>query len=283
MFIPDTAFKMGLGGHGVETKLSPGLHVLKYRLLLCFLATTCEAFFFRGLVPITYCEEGHRNSYCMSSIQVFADKLYSVETVIFYDCESIDFCQDALKRTPSETLGQILSGEQITSCPYKFSFNKEEMCGKVWIKSYGPVSEDGMSMLAFEEREKQGSHQHGVIDNIQVIWCYDMEDGEHHCVSGFPIGCFNAANDQVKGSCLINFNKNNSLYLFNHVDVTITYHMESDTSSKLAKLISSRVDPRRYEHSGEGHLTCNEPPLEIPEEDTDNLNVIYTYSVKFEA
>lgn len=65
MFIPDTAFKMGLGGHGVETKLSPGLHVLKYRLLLCFLATTCEAFFFRGLVPITYCEEGHRNSYCM--------------------------------------------------------------------------------------------------------------------------------------------------------------------------------------------------------------------------
>ncbi|XP_028632738.1 transmembrane 9 superfamily member 2-like [Grammomys surdaster] len=285
MLVPETAFKMSLDGRGVKTKFCPGLHGLKWQLLLCFLATTCEAFFFPGLVPITYCEEGNPNSYCKSSIQVYADKLYSVETVMFYDYDSFDFCQDSLKKTPSKTLGQILSGEQITSCPYKFSFNKEETCRKVYVKFYAPDSEDEMSKLAFLKRGiKQDYHHHWVIDNTQVIWCYDTEDGEHHCVSGFPIGCFNAPSDQVKGSCLINpeFNKNNSLYLFNHLDITITYHKESDTNSQVAKVISSRVDPKSYKHSDEDHITCNEPPMEIPEEDTENLKVVYTYSVKFE-
>lgn len=55
---------MGLDGRGVETKFCPGLHGLKWQLLLCFLAATCEAFFFPGLVPITYCEEGNPNTYC---------------------------------------------------------------------------------------------------------------------------------------------------------------------------------------------------------------------------
>lgn len=64
MLVPETAFKMGLDGCRVEIKFCPGLHGLKWQLLLCFLATTCEAFFFPGLVPITYCEEGNPNSYC---------------------------------------------------------------------------------------------------------------------------------------------------------------------------------------------------------------------------
>ncbi|XP_052026311.1 transmembrane 9 superfamily member 2-like [Apodemus sylvaticus] len=286
LLVPETLFKMGFRGRDcdMETKLCPGLYWLKCQLLLFFLVTTCEAFFFPGLVPITYCEEGHSNSYCKSSIQVYADKLYSVETVMFYDYDSFDFCQDSLKRTPSETLGQILSGEQVTSCPYKFSFKKEETCRKVCVKSYDPDNEDEMNKLAFLKRAiKQNYHHHWVIDNTGIIWCYDTEDKEHHCVSGFPIGCFNVPSDEVRGSCLINpeFNKNNSLYLFNHLDITITYHVESDTS-KVAKLISSRIDPKSYKHSDEDHLTCNEPPMEIPEEDTEILTVVYTYSVKFE-
>ena len=38
-----------------------------------------------------------------------------------------------------------------------------------------------------------------------------------------------------------------------------------------------------YKHTDENHLTCNEPPLEITEEDTNNFIMVYTYSVKFEA
>ncbi|KAH0520161.1 Transmembrane 9 superfamily member 2, partial [Microtus ochrogaster] len=33
-----------------------------------------------------------------------------------------------------------------------------------------------------------------------------------------------------------------------------------------------------YKHTDENHLTCNEPPLEITEEDTNNFIMVYTYS-----
>uniref|UniRef100_A0A8C8U6I0 Transmembrane 9 superfamily member n=1 Tax=Peromyscus maniculatus bairdii TaxID=230844 RepID=A0A8C8U6I0_PERMB len=278
MPVPEAAVKMG-------TKLCLAVPGLRWLLRLWLLFATCEAFYFPGLVPITYCEESHPNSRCQSSIQVYADKFYSVETILSYDYDSFDFCQDSLKKTPSETLGKILSGEEIVSCPYKFSFNKEETCRKVCVKSYAPENEDQMNKLAFLKGGiRQNYYHHWVIGNTHVIWCYDMEDGEHYCESGFPIGCFNAPSGQLKGPCLINpeFNKNNSLYLFNHFDITITYHMEDDTTRNVAKLISSRVDPKSYKHLDENHLTCNEPPLEIPEDNTENLNVVYTYSVKFE-
>ncbi|KAL6040400.1 hypothetical protein STEG23_015181 [Scotinomys teguina] len=219
------------------------------------------------------------------SIQVYADKFYSVETILSYDYDSFDFCQDSLKKTPSETLGKMLSGQQTVSCPYKFSFNKEEICRKVCVKYYAPHNEDQMNKLAFlKEGIKNNYYHHWVIDDTRVIWCYDMEDGEHYCELGCPIGCFNTPSGQLKGSCLTNpeFNKNNSLYLFNHFDITITYDMENDTTRNGARLISSRVDPKSYNHLDENHLTCNEPPLEIPEDNRENLNVIYTYSVKFE-
>ncbi|CAH6780155.1 Gm364 [Phodopus roborovskii] len=277
---------MGPGGFYLGTKLCLGLPGL--RLLLClwlFATTSCEAFYFPGLIPTTYCEEGHPNPHCLSSIQVYADKLYSLETVVSYDYDSFDFCKDTLKRTPSETLAKILSGEQIISSPYKFSFNKEETCRKVCVKSYAPENEDQMNKLAFLKGGiKQNYYHRWVIDNTRMIWCYDTEGGEHYCILGFPIGCFNNLSGQLKGSCLPNnpeFSKNNTLYLFNHVDITITYHMESDTTRNIAKLVSSRVEPKSYKHTDENHLTCSGPPLEIPE-DADNLNVVYTYSVKFE-
>ncbi|XP_036695224.1 transmembrane 9 superfamily member 2-like [Balaenoptera musculus] len=78
------------------------------------------------------------------------------------------------------------------------------------------------------------------------------------------------------------FNKSNTFYLFNHVDITITYHGESETNWGIVRLVTARLDPKSYKHSDENHLTCNGPPMEIPGEYTDKLNVTYTYSVKFE-
>ncbi|XP_060230658.1 transmembrane 9 superfamily member 2-like [Meriones unguiculatus] len=254
-------------------------------LWLWHLAAICDAFHFPGLAPIMYCEEDQPNSHCKSSIQVYSDKLYSVEMVNTHYYDSFDFCQDSLKKAPSDTLGQILSGERVTSCPYKFSFKKEETCRKVCAKFYAPRNKNSMNKLAFLKKGiKENYYHYWLVDNTLVVWCYDKEDGEHYCTSGFPIGCFNSPGSQLKGPCMINpnFNKNNSLYLFNHVDITITYHIKRDRTNNVMHLISSTVNPKSYKHSDEDHLTCNEPPLEIPEEITDNLTVVYTYSVKFE-
>ncbi|XP_039073073.1 transmembrane 9 superfamily member 2-like isoform X1 [Hyaena hyaena] len=84
------------------------------------------------------------------------------------------------------------------------------------------------------------------------------------------------------GSMGSEYNRSNTYFLINHVDITITYHRESGRNWGLARLVSARLELQSYKHSGEDHLTCNGPPMEIPQEDTDKFNVTYTYSVRFE-
>lgn len=31
-------------------------------------------------------------------------------------------------------------------------------------------------------------------DNMPVTWCYDLEDGQQYCNTGFPMGCYKSAN-----------------------------------------------------------------------------------------
>lgn len=46
------------------TKVSIALPGLRWCLWLWLLAANCEAFYFLGLGPIKYCEDGSPNSYC---------------------------------------------------------------------------------------------------------------------------------------------------------------------------------------------------------------------------
>ena len=42
------------------------------------------------------------------------------------------------------------------------------------------------------------------------------------------------------------FNKKNSFYMFNHVDIKITYHSGGDEGWKGARLVAATMEPRRY-------------------------------------
>ncbi|KAH0630812.1 hypothetical protein JD844_004056 [Phrynosoma platyrhinos] len=125
---------------------------------------------------------------------------------------------------------------------------------------------------------------HWIIDNMPVTWCYDVEDGQKYCNPGFPIGCFVALDGRPKDACIISseFNKKNTFYLFNHVDITITYHSGKDENWPGARLVTARLEPKSYKHTDINKLTCEEPPMEIPAETTSKLDLIYSYSVKFE-
>ncbi|XP_058392833.1 transmembrane 9 superfamily member 2-like isoform X5 [Diceros bicornis minor] len=259
--------------------------LLELGLLLGLQAAPCAAFYLPGLAPVNFCEADRETASCKSSIAIFVNRLDSVESVLSYEYNIFDFCQDSEKKSPSENLGQVLFGERITSSPYKFSFNKTETCIKVCVKSYDTANEDQEKKLAFLKKGIRLNYQHHwIIDNMPVIWCRDMEDGQKYCTPGFPIGCFITESGISKDACIINseFNKNNTFYLFNHVDITLTYHRESETNGGIARLVTARLDPKSYKHSDENHLTCDGPPMEIPGEYTDKLNVTYTYSVKFE-
>lgn len=62
---------------------------------------------------------------------------------------------------------------------------------------------------------------------MPVTWCYTVEKDLQHCTTGFPMGCYIDRDLHVKDSCgLIDpkYRTPDTYYLFNHVDLTITYH-----------------------------------------------------------
>uniref|UniRef100_A0A452HDM3 Transmembrane 9 superfamily member n=1 Tax=Gopherus agassizii TaxID=38772 RepID=A0A452HDM3_9SAUR len=240
-------------------------------LLLGCSVPLCAAFYLPGLAPVSFCEPDRETESC----KVRA-------TLIFF---SFDFCQDEIEKRPSENLGQILFGERIASSPYKFTFNRPETCKVACTKSYDPEDDDDKNKLAFLKKGMQLNYQHHwIIDNMPVTWCYQVEDEHKYCNPGFPIGCFITTDGRVKDACIIDsqFHKWDTFYLFNHVDITIMYHSGKDEGWPGARLVMARLDPKSYKHTDKNNLNCGGPPMEIPGKFTNKLDLIYTYSVKFE-
>ncbi|XP_053895204.1 transmembrane 9 superfamily member 2-like [Malaclemys terrapin pileata] len=254
-------------------------------LLLGCSAPLCAAFYLPGLAPVSFCEPDKASEGCQSKIELFVNRLDSVESVLPYEYDAFDFCQDEIEKRPSENLGQILFGERIASSPYKFTFNKPETCKVACTKSYDPEKSDDKNKLAFLKKGMQLNYQHHwIIDNMPVTWCYQVEDEHKYCNPGFPIGCFITTDGRVKDACIIDsqFHKWDTFYLFNHVDITIMYHSGKDESWPGARLVMARLDPKSYKHTDKNNLNCGGPPMEIPAKFTNKLDLIYTYSVKFE-
>ncbi|XP_041111932.1 transmembrane 9 superfamily member 2-like isoform X1 [Polyodon spathula] len=250
------------------------------------LAANCShSFYLPGLAPVSFCEEGKGSPNCKSVFELFVNRLDSVESVLPYEYDAFDFCQDAAERRPSENLGQVLFGERIESSPYKFIFMKEEKCKPVCKKTYDPSSADDKVKLSFLKKGIELNYQHHwIVDNMPVTWCYDVEDGQKYCNPGFPIGCYVTRDGRPKDACVINseFNKRNTFYLFNHVDITITYHSGEGEGWEGARLVAAKLEPKSYKNTDEKNLNCeSSSPMEISSDFNGKLDFFYTYSVHY--
>uniref|UniRef100_A0A8C7ZAK3 Transmembrane 9 superfamily member n=1 Tax=Oryzias sinensis TaxID=183150 RepID=A0A8C7ZAK3_9TELE len=87
-------------------------------ILLVVYCFSCSAFYLPGLAPVSFCEEKDIPE-CQTEIQLFVNRLDSVESVLPYEYDVFDFCKDVKETRPSENLGQVLFGERIESSPYK--------------------------------------------------------------------------------------------------------------------------------------------------------------------
>lgn len=63
---------------------------------------------------------------------------------------------------------------------------------------------------------------HWIVDNMPVTWCYILENSKQYCSTGFPIGCLVRKDDTCPIS--IENSRVGNYYIFNHVDLVITYH-----------------------------------------------------------
>uniref|UniRef100_A0A673GYV5 Transmembrane 9 superfamily member n=1 Tax=Sinocyclocheilus rhinocerous TaxID=307959 RepID=A0A673GYV5_9TELE len=215
-------------------------HRVRVVILLLFVCGSLRdalSFYLPGLAPVSFCEkeESDKNSDvpdCKVNVHI----------------KAFDFCADQSEKRPSENLGQVLFGERIEPSPYKFSFKKNLDCQSVCLKSYNTEKTEDKAKLEFLKKGMLLNYQHHwIVDNMPVTWCYDVEDNQKFCNPGFPIGCYVTDTGRAKDACVVNadFNDKDTFYIFNHVDITIFYHMveneAADVLFSAASIMNSLV------------------------------------------
>uniref|UniRef100_A0A8C1DIY6 Transmembrane 9 superfamily member n=1 Tax=Cyprinus carpio carpio TaxID=630221 RepID=A0A8C1DIY6_CYPCA len=223
------------------------------------------------------------NKHAKSTIELFVNRLDSVESVLPYEYTAFDFCYDESEKRPSENLGQVLFGERIEPSPYKFSFKKNMECQSVCPKSYNTEKAEDKAKLEFLKKGMLLNYQHHwIVDNMPVTWCYDVEDNQKFCNPGFPIGCYVTDTGRAKDACVVNadFNDKDTFYIFNHVDITIFYHVVENEAAG-ARLVAAKLEPKSYKHTNWEKPDCTGPPMSLGNKFSGEIKIPYTYSVKF--
>lgn len=263
-------------------------------LIIGFCIESSNSFYLPGLAPVNYCKEGETSSTCKSEVVLYVNRLNTEDSVIPYEYHHFDFCVSDESKSPAENLGQVVFGERIRPSPYKIEFLKNEVCVPLCKKTYSYGDRDVESRLALLKRGMSLNYQHHwIVDNMPVTWCYSVDDGRQYCSTGFPMGCHVRDKRSPEDICMISvaYNRPNTYYIFNHVDLVITYHSGkgeewgSTFQGNGGRIVSVKVTPRSIKHSDPKNLDCGfKDPMAIPDkrlQPSDKIDIIYSYSVKF--
>ena len=254
---------------------------------------TTTAFYLPGLAPVNFCEVGNTTDSCKSDVKLFVNRLDSEQSALPYEYSYFDFCQSDSKEWPVENLGQVVFGERIRPSPYELTFMKNESCKLLCHKSYDLSQEDDVQKLNKMRKGVRENYQHHwIVDNMPVTWCYMTEDVQQYCAIGFPMGCYVNERGIGQYACLMspNFNQPDSYYVFNHVNIKVTYHSGENEAwgtafgDKGGRIISVNVEPRSIKYDTEPKQdSCglNHDLLAIPGENSGKIDIYYTYSVEF--
>ncbi|KAK2152562.1 hypothetical protein LSH36_325g02079 [Paralvinella palmiformis] len=258
----------------------------------CVLAwlSAVQAFYLPGLAPVNYCPassnpESSDSKVCQSKIDLYVNRLNSIESVIPYEYHSFDFCtiDGETKQSPVENLGQVVFGERIRPSPYKH-------CTLLCTKEYDKQRKEDKVKLDFLKKGIMLNYQHHwIIDNMPVTWCYRVESEQQYCSTGFPIGCYVTESGKKKDACVTNtaFSEKDTYYVFNHVDIEIEYHQVpkedwGTASPDAARLISAKLVPRSIKHNAGDKKCESSVPMGLPGKLPDGkIPISYTYSVVF--
>ncbi|XP_045108829.1 transmembrane 9 superfamily member 2-like [Portunus trituberculatus] len=256
------------------------------------LVVSAQGFYLPGLAPVNYCQKGmFEESKCQTAVPLFVNRLNSEESIIPYEYSHFDFCQaDDNSEMVVENLGQVVFGERIKSSPYTLEFMKDQKCAKVCTKSYKTSSkEDKKKLNDLKRAMNLNYYHHWIVDNMPVTWCYVVDGGNVFCATGHPVGCFVDATFRRKDACVMDpkYKERNTYYLFNHVDLNVTYHTGDGEnwgttfSGAGGRILSVRVMLKSIKHN-QGKEPCDTPEvMAIPSDFKEDLSITYSYSVTF--
>lgn len=255
-----------------------------------WLVASVNSFYLPGLAPKAYCKKSRASDTCSSQLDIFVNRLDSVESILPFEYTRFDFCQSGEdEKSPSENLGQVVFGERIRTSPYKLNFLETVECKEVCTKSYRKSDETDMKKLRFLKKGILLNYQqHWIVDNLPIVWCYYTEDNKRFCSRGFPVGCYVSKYGVQKDVCKLfpEFKKPDTYYVFNHVDFHISYHDGKDEEwGKAFADEGGRVVYAQVEIKSSKDGDCKSAvPLEIPGDMKSaavDLGIKYTYSVSY--
>uniref|UniRef100_A0A8C1MGE9 Transmembrane 9 superfamily member n=1 Tax=Cyprinus carpio TaxID=7962 RepID=A0A8C1MGE9_CYPCA len=203
---------------------------------------------------------------CKSTIELFVNRLDSVESVLPYEYTAFDFCYDESEKRPSENLGQVLFGERIEPSPYKFSFKKNMECQSVCPKSYNTEKAEDKLLITYLTLSGLWIICRSVIQDSPLVAMSQIRDGPK-----MPVGFIFMQAD---------FNDKDTFYIFNHVDITIFYHVVENEAAG-ARLVAAKLEPKSYKHTNWEKPDCTGPPMSLGNKFSGEIKIPYTYSVKF--
>ncbi|XP_022107557.1 transmembrane 9 superfamily member 2-like isoform X2 [Acanthaster planci] len=271
-------------------------------VMLVGLTGWASAFYLPGMAPVSFCKkdvesryktsENALDSQCKSLIEMYVNRLDTVESVIPFEYDRFDFCQvpKLADVRPAENLGQVVFGERIDQSPYNFTFGESNDCITVCEKTYYPKVKEQVDKLNFLRKAILLNYQqHWIIDNMPVTWCYQVEGDQKYCSPGFPVGCYVDKQGVHKDACVIDasFDQKDTYYLFNHINFTITYHTMAE-NPEFARIVSIKIEPYSLNHKktgGKCQITPSESqtgfPMAIPAELKESISVSYSYAIHF--
>ena len=188
----------------------------------------------------------------------------------------------------------MVFGERIRPSPYKITFGKNTGCEVACTKKYTASNGDDQKKIALLRKGMFMNYQHHwIVDNMPVTWCYPVDNGQHYCSTGFPMGCYVDKKGNPKDACVISrdYSNTDSYYVFNHVDITIHYHegKEEDWGKYLkngngGRIVSVKIQPRSIKHElkeGKCGSDVTAAPLSIKGEGNIDAEITYSYTVSF--
>lgn len=257
-------------------------------IISLLLLTFTKAFYLPGLAPVNFCKANEESDSCKPRVLLYVNRLNTEESVIPYEYSHFDFClPNDEEKSPVENLGQVVFGERIRPSAYNVEFMKNQTCTLLCNKQYNKNDRNADTLLSKLRKGISLNYQHHwIVDNMPVTSCYETEDQHQYCSIGFPMGCYSK---DERDTCYRNVANKNAYYIYNHVDLIITYHSGaqeewgSSFGENGGRIISVKVIPRSIKHHSALDCTSQEP-LEIPTKalaSNENFEIKYTYSVTF--
>jgi len=283
-----------LTGEAMKSSYHFTIHTLLLTTLFLWSTSPVSTFYLPGLAPVNFCEEDKATDTCRSEVKLYVNRLDSEESVIPYDYSTFDFCQAPdTEESPVENLGQVVFGERIRPSPYNISFLKNEECRFLCSKEFDLSNPDKLADLKFLMKGMLQNYQHHwIVDNMPVTWCYHVDNEQQYCSTGFPMGCYVDSEGYQKDACVMSekTSKRDTFYLFNHVDLVITYHSGDGEAwgasfgSKGGRITSVKVTPRSIGHSSRpttdscaSTMAAMEIPGKLGKE--GKIVIYYSYSI----